>query len=234
VVATPEAAEIIRSLAPGSSTVVVPNGVDTQFFGSPLRPGKALTVVLNTSLNNEASVRDAMDFCRAILPAVRARIPHVRFLLTSREAPMAAAAHLPGAEVSAPCTDLRLLLHSQAVAAAPLRAGSDVWTTVLEPMAAGVPVVTTSKVRDRLGAHVGRDLQVADEPMGFAMQLVGLLTDASARAALGGRGRAFVAEHHAWSVTAGRLVEIVESVVQPRRPALGVDAGSGTAVYPRA
>ncbi len=225
VVASPAAGQVVRSLAPGCAPVVIPNGVDTELFGSPLRPGRALTVVLNPALNDEAVVADAMGFCHAVLPAVRARIPDLRVMVVSREVPVAGAARLPGAEVCAPCMDLRPFLHDQAVAAVPVQRSGD-WTAVLEPMAAGMAVVTTSKVNTHLGARAGCDLQVADEPTEFARQLIGLLEDHSARAAMGARGRAFVVEQYGWSVITRRLSEIVDPATQPGQAAVGAEAES--------
>jgi hypothetical protein len=230
VVATPEAAQIVQALAPGAPTTVIADGVDVGFFGNPPRPGNAPTVVFNTPLNGEVELRDAFGFCRSILPAVRARIPQARVVVSSKELPPAG--HLAGVEVVSPCADSRPLFHSGAVAVAPLWEGSDVRSSVLEPMAAGVPVVTTSKVRDQLGARAGRDLRVSDDPLGFAMHVIQLLEDAPSRASLGARGRAFVADHHAWSVMTTRLIEVVEATVPSSRPAPCLQPGPTTAARP--
>jgi len=225
---TPGAARIVQSLAPGAPTTVIPNGVDVESFAAPPRSGKVPTVVLNTSLRGEGDRADAVDFCRAIVPAVRARVPQARFVVASRD-PVAtgrAAKGFIGVELAAPAPDLRLLLHSHAVAAAPLRAGFDVRSSVLEPMAAGVPVVTTSRVRDYLCARPGRDLQVADSSLEFALKVIELLEQSSLREEMGAHGRRFVEANFSWRIFASRLGEILTGVVNG-------NAGAGTGSEPR-
>jgi spore maturation protein CgeB len=82
-------------------------------------------------------------------------------------------------------------------------------------MAAGVPVVATTTAASQLRAMAGRDILTADDPLDFGRQVVRLLQDPSGRAAMGARGRAYIAAHHAWSVVAGGLVEIVEGLTVP-------------------
>lgn len=227
-VETDEAAQIVRSLAPAGPISVIPNGVDVEFFASSPRPGKAPTVVINAELNSDTMLRDVSEFCRGVVPLVKARIPEARFLVSSKGAVTIdrAVAELSGVEVVSPVTDMRPLLHSHAVAAAPVRNGSDLRGSVLEPMGAGVPVVATTEVLHRLRAVAGRDIQIADDPVDFAMQLVHLLEDSPSRVAMGARGRTYVATHHAWSVVAAGLNEILEAVTAPPPPSTVVPAGT--------
>ena len=64
-------------------------------------------------------------------------------------------ADLAAARVVASSGDLRMLLHDRAVVAAPQATSLDLRRSVLEPMAAGMPVVTTARVRENLGAAMG-------------------------------------------------------------------------------
>lgn len=220
-VASEAAAEIVRSLDPAVPPTIIPNGVDVEFFAPSPRACTVPTVVLSASLNSAADVQDATDFCRDVLPLVRARIPQTRFLLYSRDpAPTGRAmTQLAGVEVAASTTDVRPLLHSGVVAAAPVRLGSDLRGAVLEPMAAGIPVVATSKVRDQLPGEIDHAMRIADDPSEAAGHLVQLLEDSRIRSALGAAGRAYVAAHHAWSVVAAGLSEIVDAVTVPPRSA---------------
>jgi glycosyltransferase involved in cell wall biosynthesis len=214
VVETHEAGRVVGAWAPTASIAVIPNGVDVEFFGSSPRGGRTPLVVINSALDTEAGIREVVDFCRTILPVVRAGVPEARIAVVSKEAVRVNGAFTgcPGVEVSAPVTDVRALFHTHAVAAAPMREGSELRSSVLEPMAAGVPVVTTRGAAGQLRAVAGRDILTADDPVDFARQMVRLLRDPSARAAMGARGRAYVATHHAWNVVAGALMEIVEGL----------------------
>ena len=112
--------------------------------------------------------------------------------------------------------DARLLYHDQAVAVVPLRTSRDVRGSVLEPMAAGVPVVSTSHVREQVQARAGRDVIVADAPADVAREIAGLLESPAQRGAIGAQGRRFAWANFRWELFAGRLEGLLRGVVDGR------------------
>jgi glycosyltransferase involved in cell wall biosynthesis len=125
------------------------------------------------------------------------------------------AAELQGAEVAAPVSDLRRFLHGQVVAVAPLGSDVDMRAAMVEPMAAGVPVVATPALCQQVGATAGRDLLVADQPVDFAREVVRLLESASLRRELADQGRRFAEASYSWGVYAARVTEVIERVLKP-------------------
>ncbi len=215
-VTMPETGELVKSFAPDAPITVIPNGVDVDSFAPEPRRVPTLTVALNTDLAVEAQVRDAIEFRRSVMPIIRARFPQARLVIVSKEAPGAGqlAGDLRGLDVVAPTPDVRSVLRCATVAVAPLRAAANVLSTVLEPMAAGVPVVAASEAAGRLTAAAGRDLLVADGPEDFALKVIRLLEEPALCAEVGARGRAFVSAQYAWSVMTARLSEVVQAVVK--------------------
>ncbi len=221
IVDTPGTREIVRSLVPEAAVTVVPNGVDVDYFASARRPGHPPTVVLCTGLVRESGLRDIVDFCRHVAPMVRARVPGAHVVVSSRDGlSRDVVADLAGAKVVASSGDLRKLLHDQAVVAAPQPTAFDLTRGVLEPMAAGMSVVTTSQVREQLGAVEGRDLRVADGALDFAVQLTELLRQRSERHRMGDNARQYVQEHFSWQVFARQFGDEVAGVVAAARPAI--------------
>jgi glycosyltransferase involved in cell wall biosynthesis len=230
--ASAEAAEIVKRFAPDAPMAVIPNGVDVEGLAAPSRP-KAPTVVLNTSLAGDMEVRDAVEFHRTVMPIIRQGVPGARLLIVSQEpvGSPAVATALAGAELAAGIPDPAPLLKQSTVAVAPLRHGTDIQKTVLEPMAAGLAVVATSGVLQRLGVGAGDGLLVADEPKDFALKVVQLLANDTVRDELGARARSFVAERYSWHRMAVQFVQLVEGVtgrdvVAPSRPAPDPLAGA--------
>ncbi|MGH7400086.1 MAG: glycosyltransferase family 4 protein [Candidatus Rokuibacteriota bacterium] len=212
--ATDAAASTVQTLAPEAPVTVVPNGLDPDFFGSGMRRGKTPTVVFNGSLADEAEIHDFQEFCRTVLPAVRSRVPGVRFVVIGRERSAAARLEvLPGVEI-APGSDVRPFLHNHTVAVAPLRSATDVRALVLEPMAAAVPVVATSKACEQVMGRPGQDLHVADDALEFALHVVRLLEDAALRREVGHCGRRLVEARFSWDVYGGQLAEAVGAIVK--------------------
>lgn len=228
VVESEAAAAVVRTFAPGAPVVVVPNGVPAETPDSMARVGKVPTVILRALPSGSSGLDETFVFCRAILPALRARVPGVRLVVTASE-PVAAG--LSGVEVVSPATDVRLLFHSHAVAGAPLVTGGDLRSALLEPMAAGVPVVTTPQASRQIESRPGHDLRVADGAADFVRSVVELLENRGLREELGSQGRRFVQANFSWEVSAARFEKVLSAAAN------GVahrDNGSGSRPMPAA
>jgi glycosyltransferase involved in cell wall biosynthesis len=117
-------------------------------------------------------------------------------------------------EVTGYVPDMAPVLATATVLAAPLVYAAGIQNKVLEAMARGVPVVTSTSACAALDAVVGRDVIAADGDAAFADHVVRLLEDRPARDAMGAAGRRYVEQHHDWDVLAGRLVGIYEEARQ--------------------
>jgi glycosyltransferase involved in cell wall biosynthesis len=155
--------------------------------------------------NVDAAVRLAEE----ILPRVREGVPGARLELIGTE-PAARVRALagPGVRVRGHVVDLNAALNEAAVFVAPLRFAAGVQNKVLEAMAAGLPVVTTSEVNEGLRAMPGEHLLLADDDEGLAAAARRLLGDPAERARLGQAGRALVLERFRWEAVGERLREI--------------------------
>jgi hypothetical protein len=216
VVDSPEAGEIVRSFASGLAAALIPDGVPAEGAEAMSRAGKVPTVVLHAMPAGNGDRDKTLLFCRAILPALRAKVPQVRLVVTSSE-PIAA--WPSGVEVVSPGTDRRLLFHSQTVAVAPVMTGGDMRSAVLESMAAGIPVVTTSQVCAQIEARPGLDLHVADGFDDFVGSVLELLGNRRRREELGSQGRRLVQANCSWEASAARFETVLSGVANggPRR-----------------
>jgi hypothetical protein len=207
---------VVRALVPGGKTAIIPSGVDLELFGGPTRENKTRTVVLRTSsLGSELDFREVEQFCRQVIPRVRARIPETRVVVASGEAiPNGRAARLLGVEVIAPVTDPRQFFHSQSVAVGLQGSGSDLRRRILEPMAAGIPVIAGAKAIDGLGIEDKQAICRADASDDVAQALIQLLEDPIRRIEFGQRGKAYVTSNASWTVMAERMAGIIERAAQ--------------------
>ncbi len=98
--------------------------------------------------------------------------------------------------------DTRPYLTHAAVFVCPLRSGSGTRFKLLEALACGCPVVTTSLGCEGLDPINGRHMVLADTPRAFADAVLKVLADAQYAARLGRQGRSWVAERYAWSRSA--------------------------------
>ncbi|MCZ7547428.1 MAG: glycosyltransferase family 4 protein [Anaerolineae bacterium] len=94
----------------------------------------------------------------------------------------------------------------------PVRHGSGTRLKILEAMAAGVPVVSTTKGAEGLEVTPGRDLLIADEPAAFADAVLRVLGDTDLRQSLAEAGRQIVTRRYDWSIIGDRLLAFVDEV----------------------
>jgi glycosyltransferase involved in cell wall biosynthesis len=70
--------------------------------------------------------------------------------------------------------------------------GGGIIVKVLDALAAGTPVVTTTYGNEGVGAVPGRDILIADDPESFADAVVRILSDRELAAGLSRNGQEFV------------------------------------------
>lgn len=190
--------------------LVVPNGIDTGRF----RPSGKSTAAPNLIFVGHMGVFHNIDaaeyLVRDILPLIHHHIPAARLNLVGAE-PAIEVQRL-GAQASVRVlghvTDLNAELNNAAIFAAPLRFAAGVQNKVLEAMAVGLPVVTTTYVNKGLQAENGRHLLIADDAATFAEMVIRLLGDANLRHKIGRAAREFVVQHYRWEDVLTRMNEI--------------------------
>jgi glycosyltransferase involved in cell wall biosynthesis len=198
--------QAILGVAAGASVAVVPNGVDESLFaGAPGGAGSAALFVGNFDVPH--NIDAARHLARDIMPLVRAAEPGAVLRLVGHGRLDRLRLGDPGRGVEARgfVPSLADAYAGAAVFVAPLRFAAGVQNKVIEAMASGLPVVTTSLVNRGLGAADGDEIVVRDEPGAFAEAVVGLLRDGERARRLGDRGRAFVRARFTWNAVVDRV-----------------------------
>lgn len=203
-----EDAENARRLAPRSRVIVVPNGVDLDYFEyrDPPVPGESPTVGFTGMLAYRPNVDACAQLVHDVLPLVRKAFRETKVRIVGA-APPADVTDLrgPWVEVLGDVPDIRPHLSSADVLAVPLRAGGGTRLKILEALASGVPVVSTPLGAAGLEVEDGRHLRLAREPEALAESIVSLLRDAPATRAMARRGRALVEERYGWQAVGEKL-----------------------------
>jgi glycosyltransferase involved in cell wall biosynthesis len=188
-VPTAEDAAFLARNVPGIGPGVVPFGLAAGGEGEPALPRD--DVLLFVGNYAHPPNRDAAAWlAREILPLVRRKRPGVELQLVGSEpTPDVTALAGPGVVVTGHVPSVAPYLAGCSVFVAPLRLGGGVRMKLLEALAAGVPVVTTTVGAAGLDAVPGRDLLVGDSSEEFAAAVVRLLEDPALRASVAAHGR---------------------------------------------
>ncbi len=209
VISEAERATLAASGAQGE-IVVVPNGVDSERY-HPIGQRRDRPTLLFVGHMSVPHNEDAAEhLVRDIFPLIRREIPAARLQLvgTDPSARVKRLGTVEGVTVLGHVPDLNAVLNKAAVFLAPLRFAAGVQNKVLEAMAAGTPVVTTSLVNAGIGAEDGDQLLIADSAEFFATQTVTLLQDHHRANQLADAARAFVLDTYRWEAVGRRVAEI--------------------------
>ena len=155
----------------------------------------------------------ALYFYREVFPRIRTVIPDATFVAAGYGPPedlRKLQDHDPSVRVPGFVEDLDACYKKAAVFVAPILVGGGIIVKVLDAMAAGIPVVTTTYGNEGINAIPGRDLIVADDPVSFAAGVVRVLSDRQFAAQLGKKGKEFVLRHY----STGAAVREMEAAYQ--------------------
>lgn len=108
--------------------------------------------------------------------------------------------------------DVREYLHKCKVYVCPLRIGGGTRLKILEAMAAGIPIVSTSVGSEGLNVTNNMNILIAESPEGFAKKVIDLLNNLELREKITINARRFVEENYDWESIAKRQMEIYEKL----------------------
>ena len=109
--------------------------------------------------------------------------------------------------------DLRPHLAGAAAVVVPLRLGGGTRLKIVEAMAMGKAIVSTSLGAEGIEAVPGRDLLIEDQPDAFADAVNRLLGDPALAARIGQSARSLAVERYSWSGAARALEGFYRSVL---------------------
>jgi glycosyltransferase involved in cell wall biosynthesis len=161
-----------------------------------------------------------VHFCRDILPRIRQEEPGATLAIVGR-APTPAVRRLAqsdGVEVTGRVPDVRAHIADADLYVVPLRIGGGTRLKIFEAMSMGKAVVSTTVGAEGLPITPGRNIELADNPQGFADAVVNLFRDNQKRRALETEARRMVVERYDWSSVAGELERALVGLVTGRAP----------------
>jgi polysaccharide biosynthesis protein PslH len=205
-------------------TALFPNGVDVARFAS-VSTDQVAQVRSKYRMGNSAIIfsglyayppnRVAVDFLiRDVMPRVLAAIPGSQLVVTGGDMPCQEPWLIAPGIVSH--DELPALLASCGVAAAPIFSGSGTRLKILEAMAAGVPVVSTTKGAEGLPFRHGEHLLVADNARAFTECSRRALTDSDLRDVLSMRAARAVRHQFNWPAITSTFASWLDSNLTSR------------------
>lgn len=209
----------ITGIAPGLRTTVVDNGVDVEYFTPSAEP-ESLALIYAGSMTMFANRDAVIFFLREIWPQITAQAPNIQFIAVGKSPPreiIALAANDPRVVISGYVSDIRPLVRKSSVYVVPLRVGGGTRLKVLDAMAMGKAIVSTTIGCEGLDVTPDEHLVVADTPEAFAHATLALLANRNTRLTMGRAARSLVERRYAWSFMGTKLLDTYRGAMLSRK-----------------
>jgi glycosyltransferase involved in cell wall biosynthesis len=208
--------ELVPDRAKPAPVSVLSNGVDLDYYHpNPDVPIDPATIVFSGKMSYHANISMALYLVGEIMPQIWANRPEVRLVIVGKNPPakIRKLAQYPQITVTGSVADIRPFLWGATVSVVPLVYGAGVQNKILEAMATGTPVVTTSRAVSALPIIPERDALVADTPSDFASAVLRLIEDPILQRRIGDAGLKYVKQFHNWKTITIDLINLYEQTI---------------------
>lgn len=206
--------EILRGLMPDKPAVVVPNGVDIEFYRPSDATVEADSLIFTGLMSYRPNIDGIMYFVEEVLPLIHRVRPDVTLKIVGAgagdEVERLAGPHVL---VTGAVPDMRDYFARAAAAIVPLRMGSGTRLKVLEGLAMGKAMVSTGVGCEGIHVRSGEHLLIADDPQAFADGVLRVLSDAALAESLGRQGRTLVEREYGWAAITAQLEDFYAQVL---------------------
>lgn len=194
---------------------VIPNGADESFFNPEKSSGKKSNyIVLCSNMSIRRNVDAAVWFANNIFPKVKKEVKDAEFWIVGAHPTnqVMLLKNVGGIHVTGKVDDIRQYYEMGKVFVAPYRFGAGTKIKILEAMAVGVPIVSTSIGCRGIGAVNGEHLLVADTEEEFSQKVIELLRDDKKARMLSENSLNLAKEKFKWEKIVDELEEKLKEV----------------------
>lgn len=204
-----------RTFMPDARLTCVPYGTDPEWF-SPSDEVKRIDgmIVFSGNMYQPLNAAGAIHFCREIFPLIKKEVPGaLLWIVGANPIPEVLQwGQTEGITVTGAVPEIRDYLRMARVSICPISLKIGVQTKVLEAMACGTPVVTTSAGNSGIQAISGEGLYVADSPSEFATRVASLLKGENWDE-MSASARRFVLDRFSWRKSVEKMEKLISEIM---------------------
>jgi polysaccharide biosynthesis protein PslH len=155
----------------------------------------------------------ALYFMGELFPLIREKLPEIKLDIVGRDLhKVSGRFSFKGVEYHENVPDVLPWFRKADLLVVPLRYGAGTRIKIIEAMAAGLPVVSTSKGSEGIAASDGRHLLLADTPEDFAGAVARLMGDRGLAEHLARHARQLVEERYSWEKGATMMATVLAAL----------------------
>lgn len=209
--------ERLRAVVPEAKTVVVPNGVDCEYFSSQRTEPDSASLVFVGTMNWYPNIDAMMFFLREVWPGLKKRVPTATMDIAGSNPPAAIlnlSHKLLDVTVHGYMPDVRPLLNSAALVVCPIRDGGGTKLKLLDAFAMKKCVVATPIACEGIDVTPDENVFLAATASEFIDRITALLNDPIKRQAAGRAARALVEDRYSTCTVGARFATALEAAGQ--------------------
>ena len=207
----------LLDVIPRARTAVIPNAADVDYYQPRPTdpPPDGRTVVFFGLLSYAPNVDAVIYFVQNIWPRVAEAHPEARLKIIGGKPPRSLQLLAgPRVELTGFVPDLRPHVAAATAVVVPLRLGGGTRLKIVEAMAMGKAIVSTTLGAEGIKAMPWRDLVIEDQPQAFADAVNRLLGDPELAARIGQSARSLAVERYSWSAAAQALEGFYRGILE--------------------
>jgi polysaccharide biosynthesis protein PslH len=196
---------------PEVPSVVVPNGVDTDYFRPPITDHEPYSMVFTGIMKYVPNSDGVSWFLDEVFPRIVAKEPRARVTVVGADPGHHLLRRASGnVRITGYVDDVRPFVHAAEVTIVPLRMGGGTRLKILESLAMMSPVVSTPIGAEGIDMVNGEHALIAGDPQEFADAVLRLFSDRALYDRIALNGARLAREKYDWSVIGGVLDRVLQ------------------------
>lgn len=198
---------------------VLPNGVDIGKYSFKLNDHRNHQICFIGNMRTFPNTDAVVWFSYEVLPLIKKEIPDTKFYIVGAEPSnqIHKLAKLKDVYITGEVENINEYVWNSAVSVAPMRVGAGIQNKILESMALGTPVVTTSIGLEGIDVIQERHIFVSDTPEDFSRSVIRLIKDKDLRMQISREARKLIEENYTWDKALEKLDLLLSELIHRAR-----------------
>lgn len=198
--------------------IVCSNGVAIDHLPFKNRLKSKPVIIYIGNMTTIQNIDACMYFAREVMPLVNKKFKaYFRVVGRISDSDAAKLRAMENIEVTGTVEDIANTVEDARLGVCPVRLAAGVQNKVLEYMALGLPVITSSIGLEGLAALPERDLLVADTPQKYAECIFRLWDNDLLKKQLADNGYAYVKANHKWEKNLAPMLDRIEDIIKNKK-----------------
>jgi glycosyltransferase involved in cell wall biosynthesis len=199
---------MLKKISPLSRIEVVENGVDINFFKQRNNHNNTNRLIFAGRMDQYSNVDAIMQFCKNVWPLVKEIFPNMRFSIIGNNPPqklLQMARNDERIEVLGYVDDVRPYFAGATMSICPVRDGGGTRLKILDAMAMGMPIISTTIGCEGIDVSPGKNVLIADTPEEFVESIRKLNNDVMLREHISNFARITAENKYSWNIIGQKL-----------------------------